>query len=411
MFGKKNPRPLRVLHLPVNIRWVLDAIVKGQNELGIETKRWYISKMGVDNVIPKEIHLVRPRKPEKRFGDYPRYIIHLITHFGSLFWHLIWADVVHWQFCNRAWLDHGRFKDIDFKMIKALDKTFVSHFHGTDFRNNDFWMQFNPWWYESADEETMAKYNELAERTQNNFGEAGAHFAMSYGIFTSVKKKYLKSSSILDRSVDVTSIPPRDSYEIRDKVVITHAPSNPQKKGTEHVKRIVAEIMEIRDVEFRLIVDMTRDEVLEALRGADIAIDQIISGNYGIFSVEAMASGAAVVSDIADCLMQSYPEGMPVVSANPDNLKEVLLELIDNPEKRIEIAKRGREYAYRVHSIEETIPEVLRVYRKAALAKGKHKVVEKIDYHLKLAEDKGWKGISAGKEAEEVPKVWRLTHE
>lgn len=408
---EEKSRPLRVLHLPFNIRWIMEAVISGQQKIGIETKRFLISARGLDVINPQEMFYLRPRDKGAKWRGYPSYFRQVIRYYRDILDHFRWADVIHWQYSHRLWPGKGILKNLDFLMIQLLRKPFVVQFHGTEFRDNNFWMQFSPWWHESADEKTMAKYNKLAEKTQNDFGKAGAHFALSYGIFTSVKKKYLKNSSILDRSVDVTSIPPRESYEIRDKVVITHAPSNPQKKGTEHVKRIMEEIMEIRDVEFRLIVDMTRDEVFEALRGADIAIDQIISGNYGIFSVEAMASGAAVVSDIADCLMQSYPEGMPVVSANPDTLKEVLLELIDNPEKRIEIARRGREYAYRVHSIEETTPEVLRVYRKAALAKGRHEVVEKIDYHLKLAEDKGWMGISAGKEMEEIPKVWRLTHE
>ena len=71
-------------------------------------------------------------------------------------------------------------------------------------------------------------------------------------------------------------------------------------------------------------------EVLEALRRADICIDHCIGSGWGLLAVEAMASGAAVMVNLDDerrigvhrhfgWLNQS-----PLVSANIEQLEETL---------------------------------------------------------------------------------------
>lgn len=411
MNNSHKTKNLHVLHLPITIRWIMEAMIDGQHELGIETKKFLVSKRGVDNPEDETFHYLIPRNPKLPFKGYPVYLKQVLRHFRAYFRLLRWADVVHWQYSQRAWLNYGLFKNLDFWLLKALRKPVIGHFHGMDFLNNEEWAKYNPWWLESFDPPQMAEFNELAETTQRDFSKAGFHFATGFGMFPSVKKQNLDNASVMERTVDLSLIPKREDFTPNKVLRIVHGPSTPQKKGTPYVLKAIEEIKKERDIEFELLVNMTRDDVLKAMRTADIAIDQMLCGDYGVFSVEAMASGAAVVCNVCDELIDSYPEDLPIASANPLNLKEVLLRLIDDAEERIGRAKAGRDYAYKVHSIEETAPEILRVYRKAALNKGRRDVVEKIDHHLRIADEKGWKGISAGKEDEEIPKVWRLTHE
>lgn len=390
----KSERPLRVLHMPVSIRWIMDATIKGQTELGIETEKFLISSRGIDNTKGERFYYTPRRDPN---GSLKVYFKAVFDYFKQ-YWKLLkWADVVHWQYCNRLWSNGGILKNLDFLLPKLLNKPVIAQFHGMDFLNNREWAKISPWWLESFDPAQMEGFTQLAETTQKEFSEAGIHFAMGFGMYPSVAENNRATSHILERAVDVSAIKPRKDYSDHERVLIVHGPSAPQKKGTKYVLDAIKEIEKIRDIDFKLLVDMEHDEVLESMRGADIAIDQLLCGDYGVFSVESMASGAAVVANICEELQQAYPEDLPIASANPLTIKDTLLRLIDDREERVARGKAGPGYAYRVHSIQETAPEILRIYRKVALAKGKTATVKRIDYHLNICKKKGWKGISDGK--------------
>ncbi|MCA1616707.1 MAG: glycosyltransferase, partial [Acidobacteria bacterium] len=47
-----------------------------------------------------------------------------------------------------------------------------------------------------------------------------------------------------------------------------------------------------------------------------------------------------------------YVDELPVVSATPHTVYDVLKDLIEHPEKRREIGRRSREFAVRWHSAE-----------------------------------------------------------
>ncbi|MBK5210901.1 MAG: glycosyltransferase [Coriobacteriia bacterium] len=390
----KIDRPLHVLHLPINIRWIMDNMIVGQKEVGIDVKKLLISPQGVDNWEQERIDYIPVRNPVNRLKGYPLYIKQTYQYFRYYFKLIKWADIVHWQYSQRCWHRYGIFKDIDFFLLRLLNKPVVAQFHGMDFLNNIKWSESNPWWMESFDSDRMDEFNILAETTQREFAEAGNFFAMGYGMLPSVEEKNKNRAFLMERSVDVSAIEPRVDYAKRERVVIVHGPSSPQKKGTKYVLQAIEEIKKIRDIEFKLLTDMTHEEVLDGMRGADIAIDQLLCGDYGVFSVEAMASGVAVVANVCPELQEAYPHDLPIMSATPLTIKDVLLYLIDDSEERTLRAKRGPEYAYKVHSIEATTPEILRVYKAVAQKKGQSKTVERIEYHLEKCKKIGWHGIS-----------------
>lgn len=409
-------RPLRVLHLPVNIRWILDATIKGQERLGVETRKFLISKRGVDNPQEERFYWTPVRDPDLFLKGYPTFLLQTTIFLFNYWKALRWADVVHWQYSTRVWRDYGFLKNIDFRLIKRLNKPVIVQFHGTDFRDNQAWMEFNPWWEEGASEEQTAQYDEQARAAQKDFSEANFDFAMSFGMVHSVWPENVKRTHIMERAVDVSAYERRWSQIEKkarddDRVVIVHGPSSPTRKGTQHILDAMDRIQQERDVDFRLMTDMTHEEVLDAMRDADIVIDQLISGDYGVFGVEAMASGSAVVCGISPEMRKAYPKGLPLIDANPDTIYETVLRLIDSPSDRETAAKKGIEYAKRVHSVENVAPEVLRVYREVAKSKGLRDTVARIDAHLKIARDKGWVGISEGNpNLVSAKRVWDITH-
>ena len=72
--------------------------------------------------------------------------------------------------------------------------------------------------------------------------------------------------------------------------------------------------------------------------------------SFGIILAEALAGGAAVIaSDIPafDSLLGHGEFGALFESENPQELAKVVIDLLRNPEKRGDLATRGKAYAQR----------------------------------------------------------------
>jgi len=76
-----------------------------------------------------------------------------------------------------------------------------------------------------------------------------------------------------------------------------------------------------------------------------------------------MAFGKPVICYIQDELLDTYPDGFPIVNANPDTITAVLEELLCSPEKCFEIGMKSREYVERVHDIRVIARKLKTIYQ------------------------------------------------
>jgi glycosyl transferase family 1 len=90
---------------------------------------------------------------------------------------------------------------------------------------------------------------------------------------------------------------------------------------------------------------------------ADIVVDMLTYGFFGASAREAMMLGKPVVCYLRQEWLDSmraeipdYVDELPVISATPDTVREILIDLIEHPEKRAEIGRRSREFAVKWHS-------------------------------------------------------------
>jgi hypothetical protein len=103
---------------------------------------------------------------------------------------------------------------------------------------------------------------------------------------------------------------------------------------------------------------------------ADIVVDMLTFGMFGANVREAMMLGKPVVCYLRPEFMDQmrmevpqYVDELPVVSATPETVHEVLVNLIKNPEKRREIGRRSREFAVKWHSAEAAARRFDTIYR------------------------------------------------
>ena len=141
-----------------------------------------------------------------------------------------------------------------------------------------------------------------------------------------------------------------------------HAPSAPVAKGTEHVIRAVEELKKHHDFDFTLIENTERYSALQLVHNCDVFVDQLILGAHGYAAVEAMAFGKPVVCYINPEIGKDYPDDLPVVNANPDNVAEQLEVLIRDAQLRHEIGKRSRSYVEKYHDDKKIAADLVSVY-------------------------------------------------
>ena len=161
----------------------------------------------------------------------------------------------------------------------------------------------------------------------------------------------------------MSAIAPAIPSAEKKRPLIVHAPSSRRRKGTEHVVAAVDGL----DADFRLVEGLTHDEAFELYREADIVVDQLNAGWYGVFAIECLALGKPVVTFLHDEAVrrteEAYGVEVPVVSATAETLRERLRPLVEDAPLRHRIGAASRAYAERLHDIDAIAGRARRAVR------------------------------------------------
>jgi glycosyltransferase involved in cell wall biosynthesis len=152
--------------------------------------------------------------------------------------------------------------------------------------------------------------------------------------------------------------------ETDKKVLIIHSPTAPIAKGTEFVMKAIKKIKEKNlPFEFKLLKNLPNEEYQQLLMEADIYIDQLIWGGYGVAAQQALQMGIVVVAYITPERLNIYGDNSPVQNANIHNLAEVLERLIRDSELRKQISKKSVLYFQNVHQPDNVAKKMLATYK------------------------------------------------
>ena len=69
---------------------------------------------------------------------------------------------------------------------------------------------------------------------------------------------------------------------IKINPLILHAPTNPDFKGTTYIENTLAELRKTHAFDYQRIEKMNHDEVIKLYEKADIIVDQVLCGSYGL---------------------------------------------------------------------------------------------------------------------------------
>lgn len=158
---------------------------------------------------------------------------------------------------------------------------------------------------------------------------------------------------------------PFNSKETKNKkVFILHAPTKPKLKGTKFLLKAVNRLKrEKYPVELLLLQNVPHDRVFGYYEKADIVLDQLLIGAYGVVSIEGMKYGKPCVCYIREDLRKFYPSNLPIISADPKNCYFVLKKLIEDKTLREGIGKESFLYFKKFHSQKVLSKKWLKIYQ------------------------------------------------
>jgi glycosyltransferase involved in cell wall biosynthesis len=142
-----------------------------------------------------------------------------------------------------------------------------------------------------------------------------------------------------------------------------HAPSNRRKKGTD---LIVAACEEV-GVELDIVEGVKHDDAVRRFARADVILDQLNAGWYGLFAIESMALAKPVLAflneDAVERTEKTFGTKVPVVNVTKETLVARLREVVDaGPDERRRIGAASRAYVEAVHDPDKIADQLLEIY-------------------------------------------------
>jgi glycosyltransferase involved in cell wall biosynthesis len=306
---------LRVVHCPVNFAGIGWTNVQALRRKGVD------ARLVVFNTQPAhpeaDLDLRLPHGPAWR---------RQAAQFRGLARLLPTTDVFHFYFGLTLVP-----KRLQFPILKAARKKSVFHFVGSDIRGK------------SPDE---LAYGRMAD----------VQIVGSYDA-----ARWIPDAEVVPPGIDLSAIepvPPRADGPVR----IAHAALSRRRKGTE----VIVAACEKLGVQLDVIENVRHDEVGPRLARADIVVDQLNSGWYGLFAIEAMAYGKPVVGYIheqaAARTAVAFGAEVPIARTTKETLAADLRPLLDSAEERQARAAASRAYVERVHDADKMADRLLAIY-------------------------------------------------
>ena len=142
-----------------------------------------------------------------------------------------------------------------------------------------------------------------------------------------------------------------------DSIFIYHSPTNNEYKGTKYISEAIEKLSRKYNIRWRHTGCKPTGEgsvswqtVMNEKSKADIFIDSIRDEAHGQNTAEAMCMGIPTLTSVGPYYRSIYPD-TPIVNTNIHNIEDNLEKLLLDPEKRLSIGRKTREYAVNTFSI------------------------------------------------------------
>jgi glycosyltransferase involved in cell wall biosynthesis len=320
---------MRILHAPSNIANQAWYAAKGLRVLGHDAEVWHYGRPRFD--FPADRVIDTSARDENAMWE---LLLEAIDRFDVFHFHFARSLIPTWTRVPLLW---------DVPILRMLGKKIFFTFHGVDCVVRKIHEETNPWSYFrysdlDADDDMILK------RTHVIRTYADEMFVVSTEYFP-----FVPDARWVPRIIDLGEWPEQEP-EIRSVPRVLHMPSLRGKKGTEMILRGLREL-ETEGLRFEtaLVEGVSHAEAKEQIRSADIVIDNVITGDYEVISMETMASGRVAVANMSDGVLDAYGGDVPVYNVDPSTFVDRMRALIADRSTCLDLARRGRAHVARHH--------------------------------------------------------------
>lgn len=337
-----NEYSLKILHGPVDIAGQASTICKAQKKIG------YLSILLIFNSSVYQYYYDVNLNLDKK-----NIILKILT-LGKNFLSCLKYDIYHFHY-GRSLLPFN----LDLPVLKLFKKKIVMNYWGSDIIQSDVAINYTEFTLNDLKEIYPDLVNEKRREKIRRIDKIVNKSIV--GDFSLLP--YSPNSVVIRQAIELKYFPFIETKKEKSKIIIVHAPTNRKIKGTEFIISAVEKLTnEIGNIELILVENKTHSEAIEIYKKADIIVDDILQGPYGIFAIECMALGKPVLCHIHKNLISCYEE-LPIINTNPDTIYYDLKRLIENPEKMEDIGRKGREYVEKNHDSIKIAKQLIKLYR------------------------------------------------
>ena len=283
----------------------------------------------------------------KKYYLYPVYFIKVLFFFVSS---LYKYDVFHFHF-GHTLLPFN----LDVPILKLFRKKVFMEYHGSDIRYKLNKIQSDK--IVHTEDEFLKKKS--IRRQKRIYKFLDAIFLHDNELINNLYDP-LNKLHMLPLRIDLDRLK-YDKIQSNNRVTIVHAPSKRAIKGSEYIESAINELKKDFDIDYLMINNMNYNQAISIYRKADIIIDQMIIGTYGMLSVEGMALGKCVVCYIEDGNL--FDDSNPICNTSITGLKDSLARLIENEETRNEYSESGMKYVQKYHNSKKVARLALEYYK------------------------------------------------
>ncbi|WP_304941787.1 glycosyltransferase [Vallitalea guaymasensis] len=152
--------------------------------------------------------------------------------------------------------------------------------------------------------------------------------------------------------------------ERNKKFTIACTPSATKSKGIRYILKAIEELKLRYEIVLLQMQELSYENKLIVYGRADLVIDEITTGNYSQHAIEAMALEKPVICWINDFMKDIYPSELPIINSRPENIKEVIAEILCNKDMLKSIGKKGRDYITKYHNSNIEVKKLIELYKK-----------------------------------------------
>lgn len=280
-----------------------------------------------------------------------------LRQFRFVLWAMKKFDVFHFFFGESLFP-----RLMDLTLLRKMRKRVFVHFHGRDVTSKKLLI---PARKAALSKTTGAeKTLPLATSSQLEMVSRWRKYADALFISTPDLLYVVPDAILVPQPIELEKwqFNPNRCSTDNNQIVIAHAPTDRELKGTSYVIDAVQQLQsEGLDVRLELIENVPPEQVVEKFSRCHICIDEIVQGCYGHVTVECMALGIPVIARL-EPIYESVCPNVPLVNADPQTLVQKLRLLVQDSNLRQNLAIEGRKFVERRHDVRIIAADLIKRY-------------------------------------------------